>query len=147
MVKAPRLPLTLEERQILRASKVRLSTLQILNGTQLCQSCQGNLPLDRCNYFVALAQFQALESVGALMAEKIWRLGYTSNRQLAKANPLRMYQNYGYLIRKKPDPCVEDVFRCAIAQLRYPTLPNEYKQWWAWSKMRGETEIHLPIFA
>ena len=138
-----KLPLNQHERSILRTAKINIRQLAELNGTQLSK-CTG-LPLQRCNYLVALCQFQSLGSVGAKMAEKIWRLGYTSLQTLAKADPVRMYHDYSRMLRRTADPCVEDVFRCAIAQARDKNLPIEQTQWWYWSSFRGQSKDRATI--
>jgi hypothetical protein len=137
-----KLSLSPHEKALLRAAKISVCQLAELTGTQLSKCT--HIPLQRCNHLVALCQFQSLGSVGVKMAEKIWNLGYTSLQTLAKANPVRMYQDYNRLTRCQADPCVEDVFRCAIAQAKHKNLNGEQRQWWYWTPMRGEAAITIP---
>jgi hypothetical protein len=39
--------------------------------------------------------------------------------------------------KSRQDPCVEDAFRCAIAQAKNPKLPAKMRDWWQWTSVRG----------
>jgi hypothetical protein len=93
--------------------------------------------LERCRMFAALAQFQSLRSVGPSLAEDIYNLGFRSCASLAEADPAMMYSSLCRQVGARVDPCVEDVFRCAVAQARDPSLPDEAQNWWYWTHYRG----------
>jgi hypothetical protein len=86
----------------------------------------------------ALKSLQTLGSVGPKMAVKIYELGYPTIQSLQKANPTKMYQDYSAKMGGYADPCVEDVFRCAVAQAIKSDLPQHAKDWWYWSEQRGK---------
>lgn len=65
-------------------------------------------------------------------------LGVRSVSQLAKADGKRLYDRLCRLTGQRQDPCVWDVFECAIAQARNPDLPAEQRQWWFWSRLRKQ---------
>lgn len=101
------------------------------------------LGLSRCGDLCASATFQTLSSVGPSMAADIVGLGYHSLAELAKADPNDMYVKFSRKVGRSVDPCVEDVFRCAVAQAREPDLPEEARNWWYWLPFRG-TEVVTP---
>lgn len=65
-------------------------------------------------------------------------LGIRSVPQLAKADGKSLYNRLCRLTGTRQDPCVWDVFECAIAQARNPDLPAEQRQWWFWSRVRKQ---------
>ncbi len=89
----------------------------------------------------ALKDLQKLGSVGPKMAAKIYDLGYKTIESLTSVDPVAMYQQYSAKVGGYADPCVEDVFRCAIAQAKYPDLPEKLKSWWAWTNERGKSRV------
>ena len=96
---------------------------------------------ERCKLLIALSQLQNLASVGPSMASKLYNLGFTNIEKLKNANPVAMVKAYEQQIGRPVDPCVEDVFRCAIAQSKYINLTTEAKNWWYWTKERGNTAV------
>lgn len=102
------------------------------------------MPLKRCGQLVALSQFQSLDSVGPAAAQDLWALGYRSLRDLIDANPHRMYTQMQQKVGQPLDPCVEDVFRCVVAQVTYPDLPTALRQWWMWANQRGQPSVEVP---
>lgn len=137
--KAVKLPLTLEERRILRTAKILLREIASFTVTSLSEAT--GIDKARCKMLIALAQFQTLGSIGDDMAQTLWHLGFTSISDLLNADPYKMYQNYSKLIGHRADPCVEDTFRCAVAQAKYPNLPKRLKQWWKWMGQRGQDKV------
>lgn len=81
--------------------------------------------------------------MGSKIAIKLYNLGFTNLDKLKRANLIAMVKNYEQQVGKVVDPCVEDVFRCAIAQSKYKNLPPEAKQWWYWIKQHGQTTVNL----
>ncbi len=77
-----------------------------------------------------------LISIGPAMLRDFELLGIRSVTQLAKQNPLRMYEKMGRLTGQRQDPCVLDTFCAAVAQAKNPRLAAEKCQWWWWSRER-----------
>lgn len=133
-----KLTLTTQERAALRRQGIRLANLPDWPPEQLAHQCQ--LALARCQYLVAMAQFQRLGSVGPAAAQDLWDLGCRSISDLVNRSPVDMYRELSLETGTQQDPCVEDVFRCAIAQARNPDLPVEQKNWWYWTPLRGAAD-------
>ncbi len=74
-------------------------------------------------------------------AEDLWQLGYSAPGELAGEHPYAMYLAYSSLVGELIDRCVEDVFRCAVAQVELPHLPADALNWWAWTPYRGEQRL------
>lgn len=140
--KSPKLPLDLEERDALRGAGVPLYRLHETEPEALAEVTGLSVP--RCRQLIALASFQTLGSVGPESADDLWRLGFRSLHDLAGADPAAMYERMNRRVGHRVDPCVEDVFRCAVAQATHPDLPAELRQWWSWQEQRGEPEVRLP---
>lgn len=136
MKRAMKLDLLPEERAALRRHGLRAASLPDVDPQTLAALC--TLPLARCRYLVAMAQFQTLASVGPAAAQDLWDLGCRSLADVADADPVRLYDALCVNVGVKLDQCVEDVFRCAIAQVRNAGLPAERKNWWYWKPMRGQ---------
>ncbi len=134
-----KLPITPDERDSLRRAKLKAVELAFLTAKALAE--RAGIPVKRGEYLVAIAQFQHLGSVGPASAQDLWDLGYKSVSQLASQDPFAMYQKLQIIHRRKMDPCVEDVFRCAVAQATYPDLPEEKKLWWNWGADRGKSRV------
>jgi len=86
-------------------------------------------------------QLGDLISIGPAMLRDFELLGIRSVEQLARRNPLRMYETLGRKAGQPQDPCVLDTFCAAVAQAKNPRLPAEKCQWWYWSKIRKEQGI------
>ncbi|OSM04113.1 helix-hairpin-helix domain-containing protein [Magnetofaba australis] len=134
-----KLPLHDDERRALRGARVRLGDVADLGADALGQAT-GIAPA-RCAELTALARFQRLGSVGPSLAADLWRLGYADVENLCGENPAQMYTQFCELVGQRVDPCVEDVFRCAVAQAQNPELPEEQRQWWFWTPMRGQARV------
>ncbi len=139
MKRTPKLPLTADERALIRKATLKLTRLSDVTPDELAQ--RTGMALQRCEYLIALSQFQSLESVGAAVAEDLWKLGFRSNADLKDANPSEMYERLQQMNGKTIDPCVEDIFRCAIAQVSFPDLPAPLRQWWMWVDHRGKPTV------
>lgn len=55
---------------------------------------------------------------------------------LARQDPELLYRRLCDLTGARQDPCVLDVFACAVAQARDPALPAAMRKWWWWSRAR-----------
>lgn len=81
-------------------------------------------------------QLDQLISVGPAMLRDFAILGIRSVRQLARQNPVRLYQKLCRVTGQSMDICCQDAFSAAVAQARNPLLPAEQCQWWYWSRQR-----------
>lgn len=81
-------------------------------------------------------QLEDLDSVGPATLGDFEVLGIRSVSQLARCSPDVLYKRLCVLTQTRHDPCVWDVFACAIAQARDPKLPSEQRRWWYWTKVR-----------
>lgn len=126
------LPLTAGERQALRRARVRLAEVATLAPGTLAD--RTGLPATRARDLVALAAFQVLPSVGPASAGDLLRLGYRSVAQLAGQDPVRMRERLEQLTGLAQDPCVEDVFACAVHAAEHGVAATP--PWWTFSRRR-----------
>lgn len=80
--------------------------------------------------------FLSLKWVGPACCKDFELLDIHSIAQLAQANPDELYHRIQEMTGEAHDPCVWDVFACAIDQAR--GLP--VKPWWFYSKIRKKNE-------
>lgn len=133
----PKLPTTPDERATLRTARIPLRDLLTLTGPALHRRTSGAISRARCDELTALAAFQTLGSVGRETARDLVRLGFRRISDLKRQDPRTLYERMCRLTRTRQDPCVEDAFRCAIAQARDPMLPAPLRNWWSWTPVRG----------
>ena len=72
------------------------------------------------------------------------QLGIKSVADLAAADPDEMNARLEIITGQRMDPCVLDVFRCAVAQARDPNLPADQCDWWYWSRARKRQDAAKP---
>ena len=84
-----------------------------------------------------------LGSVGPAMLRDFERLGVRTVTQLARRNPVQLYEELCRRSGQSQDICVLDTFRAAVAQARNPRLPAAQKNWWYWSRLRKARERKL----
>jgi hypothetical protein len=77
-----------------------------------------------------------LISIGPAMLRDFELLGIRTVKQLARQNPVLLYQKLCRTTGQRADICCQDVFHAAVAQARNPLLPAEQCQWWYWSRRR-----------
>jgi hypothetical protein len=77
-----------------------------------------------------------LDGIGPAMLADFEQLGVRSVGDLARRDARDLYDRLCRITRSRQDPCVLDVFACAIAQARDPKLPAARRQWWWWSRRR-----------
>ena len=78
------------------------------------------------------------------MLRDFQRLKIRTVVQLAKADPLKLYNRLSKITGHRQDPCVLDTFRAAVAQARDPKLPRKKRQWWYWSRLRIAKGVVFP---
>jgi nucleotidyltransferase/DNA polymerase involved in DNA repair len=81
-------------------------------------------------------QLKDLVSIGPAMLRDFELLGIRSVQQLARQNPVKLYQKLCRITGQHIDICCQDVFFAAVAQARNPLLPAEQCRWWYWSRQR-----------
>jgi hypothetical protein len=81
-------------------------------------------------------QLGDLISIGPAMLRDFELLGVRTMKELARQEPLKMYEKLNRKAGQRQDPCVLDVFCAAVAQARNPRLAAEKCQWWYWSRKR-----------
>jgi hypothetical protein len=77
-----------------------------------------------------------LHGIGKAMLKDFDLLRVNSVEQLARQDGLKLYRALEKKTGCRQDPCVLDVFRCAVAQARDPQLEREKCNWWWWSRER-----------
>lgn len=77
-----------------------------------------------------------LEGVGKAALADLALLGVHDVASLARQEPGLLYERLNALTGVRHDPCVLDVFSCAVAQARDPGLPAAQRKWWWWSRAR-----------
>jgi hypothetical protein len=135
--KTPKLALTVGERSALRAAGVTANAIAALGGKELHRRLDGSVSRARCDEIAALADFQRLSSIGLESARDFVALGLRSVDELKTQDPRDLYARMCRLTKSRQDPCVEDAFRCAIAQAKDPKLPAKMRDWWQWTSVRG----------
>jgi len=70
-------------------------------------------------------------------------LAVRSVAQLARCDGDELYHRLCKITNTRMDPCVHDVFICAVEQARDPDLPREKCDWWYWSRIRKKAGIKL----
>ena len=87
-----------------------------------------------------------LRSVGPATRRDLDLLGVRTLAALAAADPQELYARLCAVTGQRHDPCVLDVFACAVAQARDPQLPAPLRNWFAWTPHRkaGTLGASLP---
>ena len=88
-------------------------------------------------------QLSDLHGIGRAMLKDFDLLGVRSVSQLARCEGDELYHRLCQLTNTRMDPCVHDVFVCAVEQSRHPELPREQCDWWYWSGIRKKSGIKL----
>ncbi len=82
-----------------------------------------------------------LSGIGRSLEADLRSLGISSVEELALCDGLVLYQRLSEHTGARQDPCVLDVFRCAVAQAQDPLLPADKRNWWWWSRERKSGRI------
>lgn len=138
VIKRPTLGLSAHERAAFRSAMVLSRDVASLGGEALHKRLAGSLSRVRCDEIASLADFQGLGSVGLETARDFIALGFSKTTQLRGQDPRTLYARMCEISNSRQDPCVEDAFRCAIAQAEDRNLPGELRNWWRWTSVRGQ---------
>jgi hypothetical protein len=84
-------------------------------------------------------RFSGLKWVGPAFCRDFDLLGIETLDDLAKADPDDLYARIQKITGEKHDPCVWDVFACAIDQAK----GQPAKPWWAYTKIR---KLNMKMF-
>ncbi len=126
-----KLPLTDNEKEILKKKKVRMA--DILNFAADELEVLLNSTFERAKEIHALVEFQMVPSIGIKFAEDLIFLGYYSLDELKDKDGVKLTDEFelkkGYWI----DPCVEDQFRLAVY---YAKTNDPSKMWWNFTEDR-----------
>jgi predicted DNA-binding transcriptional regulator YafY len=142
--RTPRLDLRDGERRALARARVRLSDVGAMSSDELFRRTDGAIAPERAEEIAALAAFQRLTSVGLECARDFVVLGMRRLDDLKGADPNALFERLCKLTSSRQDPCVEDVLRCAIAQVDHPDLPETWRAWNRWTPLRGKPRGTLP---
>jgi hypothetical protein len=83
-------------------------------------------------------ELKDLISIGPAMLRDFELLNIRTVQQLAKQDPMKLYEKLGRVAKQHQDICVLDAFCAAVAQARNAQLPAEQCQWWWWSEQRKQ---------
>ena len=83
-----------------------------------------------------MEKLSELAGIGPAMLRDFDLLCIKNVEELAQQDGVQLYLELQRLTGTHQDPCVLDVFRCAIAQAQNPDLPPEQRNWWYWSRLR-----------
>src|SRR5262249_54781229 len=142
--KPPRLDLSPLERRALARAKLTTSELGDLSGEDVFRRTQGAIAPDRAEEIAALAAFQRLGSIGLECARDLVKLGLRRRDDLKGRDAIELYRSLCAMTNTRQDPCVEDVFRCAIAQVDHADLPEHLRAWHRWTPVRGLERGTMP---
>lgn len=135
----PSAQLTGTERDNLRQARIRRAELGHIDPVELAS--RSGFSVLRAREVVSLTDFQKMRSIGQASAEDLFQLGFDQRRDLVGAHPRAMHFAYSALVGGLVDRCVEDVFRCAVAQAELPNLSMTQKNWWWWTGHRGDQRL------
>lgn len=83
-----------------------------------------------------LRNLSDLRSIGPAALKDFKVLGIKSVDDLKNKKAMVLYEKLCEKTNARHDPCVIDVFRCAIEQANNPNLEPKKKNWWYWTKFR-----------
>jgi hypothetical protein len=81
-------------------------------------------------------ELTTLPGVGPSIAADLRHLGIHSVRELAAADPERLYERLTEITGHPQDPCVLYTFRCAVYAARTAEPQAELLKWWNWKDRR-----------
>lgn len=128
---APKLPLTPEERGMLRKQKVKLAAIASFQTHDLARVL--GCTEERAKLLIALAQFQTIPSAGPDLAKHVIDLGVYSLAELKGKDPAELFDQLERLYGFRIDPCVEDGIRLMV---HHAETPCSGKRWWDFTEER-----------
>ncbi|MEN2464429.1 helix-hairpin-helix domain-containing protein [Ornithinibacillus sp. FSL M8-0202] len=128
----PKLPLTLEERVMLRKAKVKLTEIRTLYTERIASLL--NASIDRARIIKGLAEFQTVPSIGYKLAEKlVYQLNIYSLNEIKDKQGAQLFDELEQQLGVWTDGCVEDQIRCVVYYANHPTSK---KQWFDFTHER-----------
>ncbi|MED5017404.1 helix-hairpin-helix domain-containing protein [Paenibacillus chibensis] len=115
---APKLPLIPVEKARLRSSKIRLNEIAGLDVLDLAAKLAATP--ERASYLRALAQFQAVPSIGPRVADRVAALGYRSLEELMPLTGPDLLEQLENHFGFWEDPCLEDALWCMVHHANHP---------------------------
>ncbi len=85
-------------------------------------------------------QLLDLYSIGPAAVKDFHLLKIKSVDDLRNNDANNLYNQLCRITKTKHDPCVIDVFRCAIEQAKDPKLDRIKCDWWYWTQFRKKSE-------
>ena len=82
-----------------------------------------------------------LVSIGPAALADFERLGIKDVSELRNKNARVLYDELCAQSGVRHDPCVEDVFQCAIEQAKNPKLERQKANWFYWSRIRKQKNL------
>lgn len=130
-VSSLKLPLTIEEKQQLKACKVNIKEIEQMDLLHLIVCL--NSSIERANYIRGLAQFQSIPSIGPKIAHRVVEMGYYSLEQIAHKVGSDLINEWEQKSGYREDPCLEDAFRCIVHHANHP---RSSKSWFHFTSER-----------
>ncbi|ADU28938.1 helix-hairpin-helix domain-containing protein [Evansella cellulosilytica] len=124
-MKRPKLPLTTEEKALLRKVKLKISDISRVDAEDLAIII--NASYERALTLRGLAQFQMIPSIGVRLSEDlVYKLELYHLNDMKKMDGATLLNQLEEKLGYWTDPCVEDQLRCVIHHANHP---NSDKQW------------------
>ncbi|ASF40640.1 Pathogenicity locus [Halobacillus halophilus] len=127
-----KLPLTNEEKSLLRKAKVKINDLNHFNTEDIARML--NTTFFKANTLKGLAEFQTVPSIGYQLAEKlVFKLDIYSLSEIKDRTAADLFDQLEKQLGVWTDSCVEDQIRCVI---NYANNPGSTKQWFDFTEER-----------
>ncbi|MFZ0371557.1 MAG: helix-hairpin-helix domain-containing protein [Halobacillus sp.] len=129
-----KLPLTNEEKALLRKSKVKISDLHHFNIEDIASML--NTTFFKASTLKGLSEFQTVPSIGYQLAEKlVFKLNLYTLAEIKDKSAAELFDLLEKQLGVWTDSCVEDQIRCVI---NYANHPDSRKQWFDFTEERKE---------
>lgn len=132
MSAAIKLPLTDDEKSMLRQAKVKIADVHRLTKDEIAERL--GVSNDRANVIKGLADFQSVPSIGHKLAEKlVFKLNIYSLEEMREKDGAQLIDELEQKLGVWTDSCVEDQIRCVIY---FSKNPSSSKQWFDFTEER-----------
>ncbi|WP_404458614.1 helix-hairpin-helix domain-containing protein [Oceanobacillus kapialis] len=132
MTTNPKLPLSNDERVVLRKAKVKLRELHTFDSEQIAQLL--GVSSNRAKTLKGLADFQRVPSVGNKLADRlVFQLNLFSLCEIKEMDGGKLFDELERTLGVWIDSCVEDQIRCVI---NFANNPESKKQWYDFTNVR-----------